>query len=99
MTGPDLATYTTRFSDLSALCPGMVNLKPKKVERYIWGLTPQTQGNVLAVKPLFFDSAKCVAQTLIDHGDSQDSVIVTPEQPKEDGSKKKFWNKRKGQSS
>lgn len=36
MVGSDLAAYTARFSDLSALCPGMVNPEPKKVERYIW---------------------------------------------------------------
>ena len=40
MTGSDLVAYTASFSDFSALCIGMVNPEPKKVERYIWGLSP-----------------------------------------------------------
>ena len=35
MVGSDLVAYMARFSDLSALCPRMVNPEPKKVERYI----------------------------------------------------------------
>ncbi|XP_023748177.1 uncharacterized protein LOC111896416 [Lactuca sativa] len=45
------------------------------------------------------ESAKRLAQTLVDHGGHQDSTTTITGQPKESGSKKKFWNKRKGQSS
>ena len=77
----------------------MVTLESKKVERYIWELTPRTHGNVLATNPLTFDSAKRLAQTLKDHGVIQNSIPIVPEKPKEEGGKKKFWNKQKGQSS
>ena len=60
MVGSDITTYTNRFSDLAILCLGMVALERKKIERYIWGLSPQIQGSVLASKQL--------AQALVDHG-------------------------------
>ena len=40
MTGFDLATYTDGFYDLALLCPAMVTPEEKKVERYLWGLSP-----------------------------------------------------------
>ena len=67
MTGSDLVAYMARFNDLAALCPAMVNPEPKKVERYIWGLSPQIQGHVLASNPITFNNAKRQAQRLIDH--------------------------------
>ena len=93
-----IASYTARLSDLALLCPGMVTPESKKVERYIHGLTPLNQGYVIAANPLTFDSAKCLAQTLVDHGVCQGSMPIVSKNPKEGGSKKKFWNKRKGQS-
>ena len=57
----DIGAYTARFCDLALLCPGMVTSESKKIERYIWGLTPPTQGNVLATRHLTFDSAKYLA--------------------------------------
>ena len=68
MVGSNITTYTNRFSDLEILCPEMVALESKKIERYIWGLSPQIRGNVLASKPVTFDSAKQLAQALFDHG-------------------------------
>ena len=41
MKGSDIATYTAWFNELATLCPGMATLEAKKVERYIWGLSPQ----------------------------------------------------------
>ena len=58
MTGFDLVAYTARFSDVAALCPAMLNEEPKKVERYIWGLSPLIQGHILASNPITFNSAK-----------------------------------------
>lgn len=83
MTGSDLVTYTVRFNDLSALSPGMVNPESKKVERYIWGLSPQIQGHVLASKVVTFDSAKRLAQRLIDHGVKQGTITAVSELPKD----------------
>lgn len=68
MKGSDIAAYTARFCDLALLYPGMVTPETKKIERYIWGLTQPTKGNVLAARPTKFESAKDLAKTLIDHG-------------------------------
>ncbi|KAL7582975.1 hypothetical protein Lser_V15G44813 [Lactuca serriola] len=58
-----------------------------------------TKGNVLAAKPNTFDSAKCLAQTLIDHGDSLGEVATAPEPEKRSAEKRKFWKQKKVQSS
>ena len=98
MTGSDAIAYTARFSDLSALCPSMVNPESKKVERYIWGLSPQIQGHVLASNPVTFDSAKRLAQRLIDHGVKQGTITAVSEPPKDIEDRRKPWDKRKGET-
>lgn len=40
MKGADIEAYTSRVSDLVILCPGMIMPESKKIERYIWGLSP-----------------------------------------------------------
>lgn len=39
MVGSNIVAYTDMFSNLAALCLGMVTLENKKLERYIWDLT------------------------------------------------------------
>ncbi|KAL7582667.1 uncharacterized protein LOC128129149 [Lactuca sativa] len=80
MVGSDITTYTNRFSDLAIIFLGMVALESKKIERYIWGLSPQIRGSVLVSKPVTFDSAKQLAQALIDHGICQGLATAIPEQ-------------------
>ena len=97
MTGFDLVTYTARFNDLAALCPTMVNPESKKVERYIWGLSPQMQGHVLASNPITYNSAKRLAQRLIDHGAKQSTITTAANPPREAQGQSRPWNKRRGQ--
>ena len=66
MKGNDISSYTTRFQELSLLCPGMITPEYKKVERYIWGLTPQVQGNVTSSKPAHIQGAIRMAHDLVD---------------------------------
>ena len=40
MKGSDIKAYTDRFNELATLCPNMVGMEYKKIERYIWGLAP-----------------------------------------------------------
>ncbi|XP_023758419.1 uncharacterized protein LOC111906872 [Lactuca sativa] len=98
MKGSDIATYTTRFNDLAVLCPRMVTLESKKVECYIWELSSQIQGNVVSVNPSTFDTAKRLAQTFVDLGVRQAFTTAIPKQAKGGYNKKKFWNKRKGET-
>ena len=77
MKGSDIVDYTARFSDLVTLCPNMIPTESKKIERYIWGLVPAYQGNILALNPATFDSAKQLAQMLIDHEIPIPTTITT----------------------
>ncbi|XP_023735805.1 uncharacterized protein LOC111883713 [Lactuca sativa] len=88
-----------RFCDLAILCPDMVPTDSKKIERYIWGLSPQIQLSVLASRPDTFDSAKELAQSLIDHGNYWNSVVGVQDQQKENNFGKQGGNKRKDESS
>ena len=58
MAHSDVVPYTDRFTDSATLCPGMVTPKGRKIERYIWGLPPQIQGNVIGEHWWTMESAK-----------------------------------------
>ncbi|KAL7595416.1 hypothetical protein Lser_V15G27933 [Lactuca serriola] len=95
MVGTDISTYTGRFCDLAILCPDMVSPESKKIERYIWGLSPQIQSGVLASRSDTFNSAKELAQSLIDHRNHRNSIIVVQDQQEGNNNR----NKRKDESS
>ncbi|KAL7606412.1 hypothetical protein Lser_V15G17633 [Lactuca serriola] len=99
MKGSNIAAHTSRFDDLALLCPGLVTPESKKIERFIWGLTNPTKGHVLAARPDTYDSAKTLAQAIIDHSDDVEDATTAPESAKSSGEKRKFWKKKKGQSS
>ncbi|XP_071728654.1 uncharacterized protein [Rutidosis leptorrhynchoides] len=44
----EVEEYSNRFLELATLCPSMVTPESKKIEKYIIGLPPQIQGNVIA---------------------------------------------------
>ena len=73
----------------------MITSEIKKIERYIWGLTALTQGNVLSSNPTTFDSAKRLAQRLIDHGVRHGVKVPIPEPSREEDYNQKSGNKRK----
>ena len=68
MNDSDIKAYTSIFSNMAILCPRMITSENKKVEHFIWGLSPQIQGYVIVANQATFDSAKRLAQNLIDHG-------------------------------
>lgn len=92
----NIDAYISRFSELSLLCPGMITSEGKKIERFIWGLTPPIQGNVIAANPETFDSAKRLAKRLYDHNNKKGEKPVEAEKKKEGDGKKGWNNKRKG---
>ncbi|KAI3708814.1 hypothetical protein L2E82_38287 [Cichorium intybus] len=97
MKGSDITTYTNRFNDLATLCPSMVTPESVKVERYIWGLSPLIQGNVESASPATFDSAKRLAQRLVDHGVRQGTMTHKTEPPRGRDHKRKPWNRGRDQ--
>lgn len=44
----ELWEHAMKGSHIATLCPGLVTLEAKKMERYIWGLSPQVQGMVIS---------------------------------------------------
>ncbi|GKA40100.1 hypothetical protein Tco_0732693 [Tanacetum coccineum] len=51
MVGAGHATYTDRFHELARLVSHLVTPKSRKIERYVYGLTPQIHGMVAATEP------------------------------------------------
>ena len=96
MSDSNIEAYIARFSDLAILCPGMITSKSKKVECFIWGLTPPIQGNVIAANPTTFDSVKHLAQKLYDHGLQKGMTTSDIEPKKGNDNKTNMGNKRKG---
>jgi hypothetical protein len=91
MEGSEIHAYTTRFTELAVLCPGMVSPEFKKVERYIWGLAPHIQSHVTTANPATFESAKALAVRLTDEGIRQGAMVQREETPMEENNKRKFW--------
>ncbi|GJX21857.1 putative reverse transcriptase domain-containing protein, partial [Tanacetum coccineum] len=62
--GSDVVGYTRTFQELALLCPNIVPTEKKKIERYVWVLTDDIQGNVIASKPDQIGEAIRIAQEL-----------------------------------
>ena len=64
MIGMDVDKYTTRFHELANLVPHMVTPEDKRVDRYIWGLSPEIRGMVTSANPATIQSAVTLAYRL-----------------------------------
>ncbi|KAL4579783.1 hypothetical protein LXL04_015948 [Taraxacum kok-saghyz] len=91
MKDTEVQAYTTRFTELAVLCPGMVTPVDKKIERYIWGLAPQIQSLVTASRPVTFESAKSIAVRLTDQGIRHGSMVQKADPPLGESNKRKSW--------
>ncbi|GJZ92770.1 putative reverse transcriptase domain-containing protein [Tanacetum coccineum] len=60
------ATYTDQFHELARLVPHLVTPKTKRIERYIYGLSPQIRGMVAATEPPTIQNAILKAEVLTD---------------------------------
>ncbi|GJW84764.1 hypothetical protein Tco_0157909 [Tanacetum coccineum] len=63
--------YCPRNEEVALLCPTMVTPEYKKIERYIWGLPDDIQGNVTSSKPTKIQEAIRIAHDLMDHSGNQ----------------------------
>ncbi|KAJ9544413.1 hypothetical protein OSB04_024120 [Centaurea solstitialis] len=64
MKGNDVTTYTTRFHELAKLVPHLVTPEQNRVDRYVWGLSPEIRGNVTAADPKTLQEAVDLANRL-----------------------------------
>ncbi|XP_021995494.1 uncharacterized protein LOC110892650 [Helianthus annuus] len=53
----DSRSYVTSFNSMSRLVPYLVTPEPKRIARFIGGLSPEVKGNVKASKPATYRSA------------------------------------------
>ncbi|GJX48429.1 putative reverse transcriptase domain-containing protein [Tanacetum coccineum] len=66
MVGAGHSAYTDRFHKLARLVPHLVTLKNKRIERYIYGLSPQIRVMVAATEPTTIQSDVLKAGMLTD---------------------------------
>ncbi|XP_024962141.1 uncharacterized protein LOC112502464 [Cynara cardunculus var. scolymus] len=64
MKGDDISTYTTRFQELANLVPHLVTPEEVRIERYIWGLSPEIRGNITSANLKTIQEAVEVATKL-----------------------------------
>ncbi|XP_071687912.1 uncharacterized protein [Rutidosis leptorrhynchoides] len=63
--GTNIEAYTNCFLELAILCPNMVPMEHKKIERYVEGLPDEIQGNVIAAGKETVDGVILMAQNLV----------------------------------
>ncbi|GKB77114.1 putative reverse transcriptase domain-containing protein [Tanacetum coccineum] len=63
--GTDVAGYTQRFQELTLMCPRMVPEENDKIDRFIWGLLDNIQGNVTSSKLVRLQDAIRMANGLM----------------------------------
>ncbi|KAJ9544920.1 hypothetical protein OSB04_024627 [Centaurea solstitialis] len=64
MKGSDITAYTTRFHELAKLVPHLVTPEQNRVDRYVWGLSPEIRGGVTAADPKTLQEAVNLANRL-----------------------------------
>ncbi|GJY37500.1 putative reverse transcriptase domain-containing protein [Tanacetum coccineum] len=68
MVGSDIDGYTASFHELERLVPHMVTLENQRVNRYIWGLSPEIKPHVTSFKPTTIQSAMSMPNHLTTDG-------------------------------
>ncbi|XP_024964209.1 uncharacterized protein LOC112504503 [Cynara cardunculus var. scolymus] len=64
MKGDDISAYTTRFHELANLVSHLVTPEEVRIERYIWGLSPEIRGNITSANPKTIQEAVEIATKL-----------------------------------
>ena len=100
MQGAEVTAYTTRFHELSRLVPHMVTPEYKRIERYIWGLSPKIRSMVTAAAPSTIQNVVTLAHSLTDDA-VRIGTLLKKEVEKAEGSgnKRKWSNNKKGRNS
>ena len=99
MSGAEITAYTTRFHELSRLVPHMVTPEFKRVERYIWGLSPKIRSMVTAAEPTTIQGAVTLAHSLTDDAVRMGALLKKEaDKGESSGEKRKWSNSRKGKN-
>nr|GEV45271.1 putative reverse transcriptase domain-containing protein [Tanacetum cinerariifolium] len=68
------AAYTDRFYKLARLVPHSVTPESKKIERYVYGVTPQIHGMVTTMEPKTMEKAVHIFNALTDEAVRNESI-------------------------
>nr|GEY40048.1 hypothetical protein [Tanacetum cinerariifolium] len=74
MVGAGRATYTDRFHELVRLVPHLVTPKSRKIERYVYGLTPHIHEMIAAMEPKTIQKAVQISDALTDEAVWNESI-------------------------
>ncbi|GKF75591.1 reverse transcriptase domain-containing protein [Tanacetum coccineum] len=74
MVGTGHAAYTDRFHELARLVPHLVSLKSRKIERYVYGLSPQIRGMAASTEPKTMHKAVQISGALTDEAVRNGSI-------------------------
>ncbi|GKD00463.1 reverse transcriptase domain-containing protein [Tanacetum coccineum] len=55
--GDDIEAYNNRFHKLALMCPELVPIEKKKIERYTRGFPERIKGNITSSKPVTLHDA------------------------------------------
>ncbi|GJW54393.1 hypothetical protein Tco_0098478 [Tanacetum coccineum] len=79
MVGAGHDAYTDRFHELARLVPHLVTPERKRIERYVYGLSPQIRGMVAATELKTIQKAMQIAGILTDESLRNGSLKKNPE--------------------
>ncbi|GJR65149.1 putative reverse transcriptase domain-containing protein [Tanacetum coccineum] len=74
MVGAGHAAYTDRFHELARLVPHLVTPESRKIERYVYGLSPQIRGMVVATELKTIQKFVQISGALIDEAVRNGSI-------------------------
>nr|GEY82516.1 putative reverse transcriptase domain-containing protein [Tanacetum cinerariifolium] len=63
--GDDIEAYNNRFHELALLCPELVPIERKKIEKYVRGFPERIKGNIMSSKPATLHDAINMARELV----------------------------------
>nr|GEZ22251.1 hypothetical protein [Tanacetum cinerariifolium] len=64
--GDDIEAYNNRFHELALMCPELVPIEKKKVDRYIKGFPGRIKGNIISSKPTTLHKAINMVRELVE---------------------------------
>ncbi|GJX43955.1 putative reverse transcriptase domain-containing protein [Tanacetum coccineum] len=64
--GDDIEAYNNRFHELVLMCPELVPIEKKKIEKYIHGFPERIKGNITSLKPATLHDAINMAHELVE---------------------------------
>ncbi|GJS83794.1 putative reverse transcriptase domain-containing protein [Tanacetum coccineum] len=64
--GDDIEAYNNRFHELALMCPELVPIEKKKIEKYVCGFPERIKGNITSSKPATLHDAINMARELVE---------------------------------